>query len=278
MDVREPALPVDPRLPGEPTLLEVGRTRVWLGRRGAVVWLPTRLLALRVGGRSLTGRGIPTFVVVMVVLWWSTKGIFHATDLPGSVAAEAALIALFFVLRWRSVQNREQLAERLAGTGAPLPFRVAAKRVGWWYLVSTAVTFLGGAALCAATFLTEPQFTWKHWYPPVVEVGLHTFALALGAGATALVLGRVLRAPVIAEDETSQRVDDLLRAEDPYRFAPCAVYAVLAVPVFVVDWATPGWLGWLASAYLVVAIGLQLTGWLITRRRYRRLPPGYYGR
>ncbi|MEV6646141.1 hypothetical protein [Amycolatopsis sp. NPDC051371] len=184
MDVREPALPVDPRLPGEPTVLEVGRTRMWLARRGVPVWLPTRL----------------------------------------------------------------------------------------------AITFVGGAALCAATFLTTPRFTSRHWYPPAVEVGLHTLALALGAGATALVLGRALRGPVIAEDAASRWVDELLRAEDPYRFAPSAVYAVLAMPVFVVDWATPGWLGWSALSYLVVVVVLQLTGWLVTRHRYRRLPPGYYGR
>jgi hypothetical protein len=48
------------------------------------------------------------------------------------------------------------------------------------------------------------------------------------------------------------------------------------MPVFVVDWATPGRLGWSALGYLVVV--LQLTGWLVTRHRYRRLPPGYYGR
>ena len=75
---------------------------------------------------------------------------------------------------------------------------------------------------------------------------------------------------MIAEDATSRWVDGLLRAEDPYRFAPNAVYAVLAMPVFVVDWATPGWLGWSALAYLVVVVVLQLTGWLVTRHRYRQ--------
>lgn len=278
MEVREPALPVDPRLPGEPTVLEVGRTRMWLARRGVRVWLPTRLLALRIGGRAFGGRGVPTFAVVIVVVWGLTRSLADDLDLPGPVAAESVLIAVFLVLRWRRVQQRERLAEDLAGTGAPPPFRVAAKRVGWWYLVSTALTFVGGAVLCAATFLTEPQFTWKHWYPPFVVIAVHTFALALGAGATALVLGRVLRAPVIAEDATGRLVDDVLRAEDAYRFAPSAVYAVLAMPVFVVDWATPGWLGWLAVVYLVVVVGLQLTGWLITRHRYRHLPPGHYGR
>ncbi|MFI5591497.1 hypothetical protein ACIA5G_41050 [Amycolatopsis sp. NPDC051758] len=276
--MREPALPVDPRLPDEPTVLEVGRARVWLAKRGVMVWLPTRLLALRLGGRALGGQGIPAFAIVIAFAWWFSWSMLDTAELPGSIAVEVVLFTVFQVLHWRRAQRREQVAERLAGTGEPLPFRVAAKQVGWWYLGSTAITFLGGAVLCAATFLTMPQFTWKHWYPPFVEIGLHTLALALGAGATALVLGRALRAPVIAEDETSRWVDELLRAGDPYRFAPSAVYAVLAMPVFVVDWATPGWLGWSALAYLVVVVVLQVTGWLITRHRYRRPPPGYYGR
>ncbi|WP_290050294.1 hypothetical protein [Amycolatopsis solani] len=277
MNVREPVLPVDPRLPGEPTVLEVGRTRAWLARRGVVVWLPTRLLALRVGGRSIGGRGTPVYAIVIAGAWWSTGVLFKAVELPGQAAALAVLFAVFQILRWRRAQGREQVAESLAGT-APPPFRVVARLVGWPYLVSTTLTFVGGAAHCAASFLTVPQFTWKHWYSPAAVIGVHTFALAVGAGATALVLGRVLRGPVIAEDETSRRVDDVLRAEDAYRFAPSAVYAVLAMPVFVVDWATPGYLGWLALAYLVAVLGLQLIGWLVVRHRYRRLPPGSYGR
>ncbi len=274
--MREPALPVDPRLPGEPTVLEVGRTRLWLARRGVRVWLPTRLLALRIGGRANGGRGTPPYAIVFWVLWSSTGVLFKAADLPGQAAVLAVLVAVFQVLRWRAAQHRDQLAERLTGAGAPPPLRSAVRRVGWWYLISTAVTFAGGATLCAAAFLTEPRFTWKHWYPPAVAVGVHTCALAVGAGATAFVLGRVLRAPVIAEDRTSQWVDGLLRAEDAYRFASSAVYALLAMPIFVVDWAAPGPLGWSALAYLVTVAGMQLTGWLLVRRH--RLPPGFYGR
>ncbi|MGW4520013.1 hypothetical protein [Amycolatopsis sp. NPDC004378] len=277
MVVREPALPVDPRLPGEPTVLEVGRARMWLARRGVSVWLPTRLLALRIGGRGAAGRGIPAYTLGVAFVWLFAGIAFTTVELPGRTAAYAVIFAAYQVLRWRSAQRRERLAESLAG-GAPLPLRTAVTQVGWWYLVSTALTFAGGAVLCAAAFVTEPQFTWKHWYSPSVEAGVHTVALAAGAGATALVLGRVLRGPVIAEDAASLRVDEVLRAEDAYRFAPSFLYAFLAMPVFVVDWATPGWLGGLALAYLVTVGVLQLTGWLLVRRRYRRLPPGCYGR
>ncbi|WP_370968682.1 hypothetical protein [Amycolatopsis sp. cg9] len=278
MDVRVPALPVDPRWPGEPTVLEVGKARLWLARRGAPVWLPTRVLALRLGGRGIGTRGTPVFAIVFAVLWSLTGAVYHESDLPGQAAVLAVLYASFQVTRWRRTQSREQLAEGWTGPGTPPPLRVAAGQVGWWYLVSTGLTFLGGAALCAAAFLTGPRFSWKHWYPPEVAIGLNTFALACCAGATALVLGRVLRAPVIAEDAASRVVDGVLRAEDPYRFAPSATYAVLAMPVSVVDWAWPGPLGWISLAYLVVVFGLQLLGWLLVRRRHRRLPPGYYGR
>ncbi|WP_410641345.1 hypothetical protein [Amycolatopsis sp. lyj-346] len=278
MIVHEPALPVDPRLPGEPTVLEVGRTQLWLGRRGVRVRLPTRLLALRIGGRAIGWRGIAGYAIVIAVLWFSAGALFKAVDLPGQTAVYPVLFAVFQVLRWRVAQRREQLAERLTGADAPPPLRSAVRQVGWWYLVSTAVTFVGGAVLCAAALLTEPRSTGNHWYSPSVAIGVHTCALAVGAGATALVLGRVLRAPVIAEDETSRLVDEVLRAEDPYRFASSVVYAVLALPIFVVDWEVPGPLEWIGLAYLVVVTTTQLIGWLLARRRYRRLPPGFYGR
>ncbi|WP_410572857.1 hypothetical protein [Amycolatopsis sp. cmx-4-61] len=278
MIVREPALPVDPRLPGEPTVLEVGSARKWLARRGVVVWLPTRLLALRLGGRALGGRGVPAFLIVFAVLWTVDARLFDVVDLPGRTASGALIFAAFQVVRWRRAQSRDQLAEHLTGAADPLPFRLAAKRVGWWYLSSTALTFGGGAALCAASFLASPGQVTRHWYAPSVAIGVHTLALAAGAGATALVLGRALRAPVLAEDATSQVVDGVLRAEDPYRFAPSAVYAVLAMPIFVVDWAVPGPLGRAGLVYLGTVVALQLTGWLLVRRRHRRLPPGFYGR
>lgn len=279
MIVREPALPVDPRMPGEPTVLEVGSARLWLGRRGVLVWLPTRLLALRIGARrfGLSPQSEPAVIVAAVLVPFFLPFVVEM-DLPGRGAGLVLLFAVVHVLRWRRMQRRERLAERLTAPGAPPALRAAARQVGWWYLGSTALTFGGGAVLCAASFLTRPQFTWKHWYPPAAEIGMHTFALAVGAGATALVLGRALRAPVIAEDEASRMVDEVLRAEDVYRFAPCAVYALPALPVFVVDWAIPGWLGWSALAYLVTAVLLQLVGWADVRRRYRRLPLGFYGR
>ncbi|MFF1609722.1 hypothetical protein ACFVYA_18250 [Amycolatopsis sp. NPDC058278] len=277
MIVREPALPVDPRLPGEPTLLEVGSTRLWLARRGVRVWLPTRLLALRIGARGFGVRERPEQAVIAAVVGASFPAFTAGVDLPGRGAVLAVLFALVQVLRWGRMQRRERLAERLTAAGPPLPLRVAARQVGWWYLATVAVTFAGGAVLCAATFLTAPRFG-DYWYPPSVDIALSTIALAVGAGATALVLGKALRSPVIAEDEASRLVDEALRAEDAHRYALCTFYALFAVPVLMVAWEPPALLEWAAWAYSAVVAALELTGWLLLRHRYRRLPPGYYGR
>ncbi|WP_086845532.1 hypothetical protein [Amycolatopsis kentuckyensis] len=278
MIVREPALPVDPRLPGEPTLLEVGSTRVWLGRRGVVVWLPTRLLALRIGARRYGVPQRPEQAVLIAVLAAFFSVFVSDLDLPGRAAGLAVLFAAVHSARWWQMQRRERLAERLVVAGTPPPLSVAARQVGWWYLSAVAVTFVGGAVLSAATFLVAPRFTSGHWYPLWVDITLSTAALAAGAGATALVVGKALRAPVIAEDETSRLVDGILRAEDVHRYASCAVYAVFAVPVLMMDWQPSALLEWAAWAYVALAVALQLTGWLLLRRRYRRLPPGFYGR
>ncbi|MEU8635688.1 hypothetical protein AB0C38_26280 [Amycolatopsis sp. NPDC048633] len=263
MDVHEPALPVDPRLPGEPTVAEVGAARMWLGRRGVSVWLPTRLLALRIGSREWATRTLPWFVVAFGA---ATAASSAFRQVPGRLGAVFVVAAVLQVVRWREVHRREDVAERLAGTGAPPALREAARQVGWWYLAATTITFGGGAALCATTIVVAPSF----------DAFAQTFALAVGAGATAAVLGRILRAPVIAEDPTSYAVDGLLRGQDAYRYAPPALFAMVAMPLAAVDWLSPGLLGWSASAYLALAGGAHLIGWLVARRR--KLPAGFYGR
>jgi hypothetical protein len=54
---RTPELPVDPRLPGEPTVSEVAKTQDWLAKRGVRVSRPTRLLAIRIGARRSARAG-----------------------------------------------------------------------------------------------------------------------------------------------------------------------------------------------------------------------------
>jgi hypothetical protein len=263
VDVHQPALPVDPRLPGEPTLAEVAATRAWLARRGVRVWLPTRLLSLRVGSREWAARTVPWYVVGFGA---ATAASNSFQEVPGRFGLVFAVLAVLAVFRSREIHRREEAAERWVGAGSPPALRDAARQVGGWYLAATAITFAGGAALCAITIVVAPSF----------DVFAQTFALAVGAGSTAAILGRILRAPVIAEDATSLAVDGLLRAQDAYRYAASAMFAFVAIPVTILNEFSPGWLGWLALAYLVVAIGAQLTGWLVTR--HRKLPPGFYGR
>lgn len=111
---------------------------------------------------------------------------------------------------------------------------------------------------------------------PDFDAFAQTAALAVGAGVTVAIVGRILRAPVIAEDAASRAVDALLRAQDAYRYAPSAVFAFAALPATVAAGRLPGWLELTAVAFAVVMLGAQLTGWLVTRRR--QLPPGFYGR
>lgn len=260
MDVREPALPVGPWQPGEPTLGEVAAARAWLARRGVRVWLPTRLLSLRLGSREWAARTVsPWFVAGYFIVLITTEFL---QEVPGRSGVLFVVLAVVLAVRSREIRRRESVAEHWAGTGAPPPLRAAVRQLGGWYLAATAITFIGGAALCAATIVLAPGF----------DAFAQTAALAVGAGATVAIAGRILRAPVIAEDAASRAVDALLRAQDTYRYAPSAVFALATVT----GGRLPGWLQWIAVAFAVVALGTQLTGWLVTRRR--KLPPGFYGR
>ncbi len=264
MDVREPALPVDPRLPGEPTTGEVAAARAWLARRGVRVWLPTRLLSLRLGSREWATRTVSPWFGAGYVAVLLTSSFLQ--ELPGRLGLLLVVFAVLMPVRSREIRRREDVAERWAGTGTPPVLRDAVRQVGGWYLATTAITFAGGAALCAAMIVLDPTF----------DAFAQTAALAVGAGATVAVVGRILRAPVIAEDVTSRAVDALLRAQDVYRYAPSAVFALAALPTTMAAGRLPGWLEWTAVAFAVVALGTYLTGWLVTRRR--KLPPGFYGR
>ncbi|MFJ7212313.1 hypothetical protein [Amycolatopsis sp. NPDC098790] len=263
MDVREPALPVGPWLPGEPTAGEVAAARAWLARRGVRVWLPTRLLSLRLGSREWAARTVSPWFGAGYVLVLFVSSILR--EVPGRLGLLFIAFAVVLAIRSREGRRREEVAERWAGTGTPPAPRDAVRQLGGWFLTATAITFAGGAALCAAMIVLAPG----------VDAFAQTAALAAGAGVTVAVVGRILRAPVIAEDAASRAVDALLRAHDAYRHAPSAVFAIAALPV-TMGAGLPGWLEWTAVAYAVVALGTQLTGWLVTRRR--ELPPGFYGR
>ena len=244
------------------TFAEIDLARKWLARRGVEVDRPTQLLALRVGARDRAGRSNWLYGLVLSAVWGVVA--LPPVPVPARFVMVGAALAAFPVLQWRGVRPRERLAARLAPGGARPSLRVAAAQVGWWYLASVAITFGGGAVLCAARFASSPA-AGAGW----------AVALAIGAVATALVLVPVLRAPVIAEDEASLVVDAALRAQDAVLFAPAAMFTMLAW----IDWAATGFSAppWLPVR--VVYIVLAFATLLVARygRRYGHLPPGHYG-
>ncbi len=248
--------------PATPTVAEANLTRTWLTNRGITVDWPTRLLAVRIGSREQARRSYQ-FYGVLLGFAWAVAVVPHF-PVPLKFLLVGAVFTGYPALQWRRVRSREHVAARLAPGGARPSWRVAAGQVGWWYLVSVATTFGGGAVLCAARFLSSPA-AGACW----------AVALAIGAFGAALVLGPALRAPVIAEDETSLAVDGILRAQDAAVFAPSAVLVVLAWIDWSVTWpAAPPWFP-VRVGYIVLAIAT----WAVARfgARYRRLPPGTYG-
>ncbi|QRP43050.1 hypothetical protein [Amycolatopsis sp. FDAARGOS 1241] len=123
------------------------------------------------------------------------------------------------------------------------------------------ITFGGGAVLCAARFVSSPE-AGAGW----------AAALVLAAGSVALVLVPALRAPVIAEDETSLGVDATLRAQSALLFAQPAVFTLLAWIDVATTWpSVPPWFP-LRVGYIVLALAMLAAAAFSFRRRYRHLP------
>ncbi|MEV4057530.1 hypothetical protein AB0J55_40540 [Amycolatopsis sp. NPDC049688] len=248
--------------PDQPTVAEVNLTRAWLARRGIEVEWPARLLAVRVGSREQAQRANTAYGIFVGLVW--AVVVLPPVPVPPKFVLVSLVFTVHPLLQWRRVRARERLAARLAPPGARLPWRVAAAQVGWWYLTSALVTYGGGVVLCAARFATSPPAA-AGW----------AVALAIGAAGTVLVLGPVLRDPVIAEDAASLGVDAALRAYDAVVFAPAAALTLLAWIDLDATWpAMPPWFP-VRVAYVLLAIGPLLAERL--SRRYRSLPPGAYG-
>jgi hypothetical protein len=188
-------------------------------------------------------------------IWWMVTEDMHVELRRHEDIAEAG--ALEALSPARAVLRRLRLPSRgrSACTWGPAPERGAPDRIGWVVpdLDGRHVRRRGGAV--------------RGGLPDRTAVRLEALVPAGGGGR-----GEHVR----ARCRGSQWVDGLLRAEDAYRFAPSAVCTLLAMPIYVVDWAAPGPLGWSAPVYLVTVAGVQLTGRLLVRRH--RLPPGFHGR
>jgi len=258
------------------TEAEVRAARKWLAKRGVTVAEPTTLLALRLGARGgARPPGSWASVVVLVVV--AVTGSFalgflpHAIGLRYSDMPEGrsffALYATLVVAFWLAVRLGDRRATaHLAGRGIDRPRPDWRTSLSGWNLASVVITFGGGAVLAVVMSVTTSKPAWAlSW------LGL----LALGAVVVAVILGSVLRRPVIAEDEASLAVDSLLRADDQYLAFP-ALFAYPAIFDPLVAGGqprefTPWLVGYFALAVVTQAIGFY------TQYRRRKLPAGDYG-
>ncbi|HWO63174.1 MAG TPA: hypothetical protein VNO31_24385 [Umezawaea sp.] len=257
---------------GPPTHREAVAARVWLAKRGARVHTPRPLLTVRLGQRNRRRVWLKHYAIVVVPTIVCGVGYSMLELLPtvnGSEMTEGVTITFLYVALqltgWRTWSRVDRaLAAHEELTSRDLPRPPWWKVLGGWYTAATAVTFAGGAALAVTVFATTPARTYAWSW-----LGL----LAIGALSTAVVLTGVLRTPVIADDEATRAVDDLVRAEN----ATVALPAMFAVPV-VFDLfegkQPPGFTGVLIG-YLVLAVGLQAVAAVLQSRRV--LPPGDYG-
>ncbi|WP_410669470.1 hypothetical protein [Amycolatopsis sp. cmx-4-68] len=242
----------------------------WLAKRGISVTEPTELLALRLGvrrGARPPGywTGIGWLVTVTAV---SSFGLAFLPLLPGvamSDVPEGRLTVVMFAvvllanrlpIRWADRRAAAWLGDR----------RLDRPRPSWravlngWYLASLVVTFGGGAALGVAMAVSGSVWA-------VLWLGL----LAAAAAVVGVVLAGVLRRPVLAEDEGSLAVDAATRSGDVLLVLP----SMFALPV-VADLATTNrqpheFTPWLIG-YVVLAVGTQVIGVVVHRRRRPALP------
>jgi hypothetical protein len=263
-----PELPVDPRPQGEPSAAEVAAAEAWLAKRGVRVSPPTRLIALRVGRRwrirqEMVVWGIAGALVAAVCSF--AYRFVPGIDLPtiGYLYFYLILTGLPLLLAMRRGERPVRWAARPAGSSK-------LKLLGGWYLTSVAITFLGGAVLGVLMYLDSSNPPDRNYVRG--WLGL----LALGFLSVAVVVISVVRGPELAEDDASLAVDDALRTAEAYLIVP-ALFAVLVPVDFMFDdRQPPGFAIWLV-AYAVLAFGTQSAGFVAHRRRYRSLPPGYYG-
>lgn len=249
-----------------PTEREIQAARAWLRKHGIWVEMPTRLLAIRIGARYKPERLELPGLVFGGVFFASALGFMLVAallkgQLTGSGPIYTAVVASTFSA-WFTARRRERaIFDRLVvapGPKRPLAF------AGLWFLAAAAVTFIGGAGLCAAMLATSAPYALS-WFS----------LLVISAVAFGTVVISVLRAPVIAEDEASRAVDDAWRRQDLYTVVP----VMFALPVLtdLFEDRVPRGFTVPLIAYAVVVFGLQVVGVLVNRREYRGLPPGHYG-
>ncbi|MEA5358631.1 hypothetical protein VA596_03715 [Amycolatopsis sp., V23-08] len=255
------------------TEAEVGAARKWLAKRGVEAEEPTTLLALRLGARG--GARPPAYWAWFVVLAAALLlGDFVLVLLPVLLGVARAdrftgswvfpMCVSFVLLGWLPVRRADRRAAvSLGGRRLDVPRPSWRESMNGWYRASVVITFGGGAVVAVALCVATSRWLWALTW---------LVLLALSAIVVAVVLNAVLRRPVIAEDDTSLRIDAVLRAEDPFVVMP----ALFALPVLI-DPVLSGWsfTPWLVG-YVVLAFATLFIGRYV-QYRHRKLPAGDYG-
>ncbi len=254
---------------GVPRPIDAAMAVQWLARHGVVVGTPTPLLSLRLGVRERlrTRRPELGLVVGLVIGFVAPFGMELAReafgDLPiGSGFLMGALAVLAQVWRWVTVRESDRPAAALVRPAARPALSWTLGLLGAWYLTSAVVAYAGGLVLFLLLAPVAPA-----------AASLWLGLLVLGAVQSGFVWWSVLREPVVAVDPASFMVDAVLRVEDAHSYAAPAVLPYLACGDLLFAVPVPPSSRPAVVAYAVLAVGAQVVGWVLHRRRSRVLRP-----
>lgn len=250
-----------------PSPEEANVARYWLARHGVRVEYPTEFLAVRIGAseiartRARLGRN--------TVIAAGVAGVLAVACVLGGLGGLPTLVIVASSIgvrtSWPVLMANRSAANRLSLPAArPGGFTGLGTSFAALYCAAAVITFGGGGALATIMALSGNPRAWK-----VVS------ALLLAAVVSGLAIANVLRAPVIAEDAASRAVDSTLRARDLHDASP-ALWSLYVPLAFMIDEHLPREFLLPAIGYSVLAVGVQAIGWLVSRRRFRVLPPGNY--
>ncbi|WP_410636420.1 hypothetical protein [Amycolatopsis sp. cmx-4-83] len=251
---------------GVPRPIDAAMAVQWLARHGVVVGTPVPLLSLRLGVRERMRTKHPGvgLAVGLVIAFVNTFGMEVAHEAFGDLAVGSgfilgALVVVAQVWRWVTVRESDRPAAALVRPAARPALSWTLGLLGAWYLTSAVVAYAGGLVLFLALAPSAAPF----W------LGL----LALGAVQSGFVWWSVLREPVVAVDPASFMVDAVLRVEDAHSYAAPAVLPYLACGDLLFAVPVPPSSRPAVVAYAVLAVGTQVVGWVLHRRRSRVLRP-----
>ncbi|WP_290050299.1 hypothetical protein, partial [Amycolatopsis solani] len=245
----------------------------WLARHGVVVGTPTPLLSLRLGVRERLRTKRPELGLALgfAVGFVNTFGMELAHDAFGDLPVGTGfvlgtLVVLAQVWRWVTVREADRPAAALVRPAARPALSWTLGLLGGWYLTSAVIAYAGGLVLFLQLAAVAPS-----------AASLWLGLLALGAVQSGFVWWTVLREPVVAVDPASFMVDAVLRVEDAYSYAAPAVLPYLACGDLLFTVPVPLSSRIAAVAYAVLAVGTQVAGWVLHRRRSRVLRPRFAG-